>query len=81
MSSIAELATFLGWCSVINIGLLVIAGIMVVFMREPVMKIHQALLGVSKEGLPAMYMEWIGRYKTMVIFFNVVPYFALKAMM
>ncbi len=81
MFSIEDFAEFLGWCAVLNIGLLVLAFVMIVFMRDFVMKMHNALLGVDKERLPAMYMEWIGRYKTMTIFFSIVPYFALKIMM
>lgn len=81
MFTLESFTTFLGWCSVINIGLLVVAGIMIVFMRDFVMRIHNALLGVDIERLPAIYMEWIGRYKTMTIFFNIVPYVALKIMM
>ncbi len=81
MFTLESFATFLGWCSVLNIGLLVVAFVMLVFLRELTMKIHNALLGVDKTQLPAIYMEWIGRYKTMTFFFCIVPYFALKLMM
>lgn len=80
MFTLASFTTFLGWCSVINIGLLAVVFVMIVFLREFTMRVHNALLGVEKPQLPAIYMEWLGRYKAMTFFFCIVPYIALKIM-
>ena len=80
MFTLASFATFLGWCAVINIVLLFVAFVMIVLLRDFTMKVHSALLGVEKTQLPAIYMEWLGRYKTMTFFFCIVPYIALKIM-
>ncbi len=80
MFTLESFTTFLGWCAVINIGLLMLVFIMLVFLRDFTMKIHNAFLGVEKERLPVLYMEWLGQYKTMIFFFCIVPYIALKIM-
>jgi hypothetical protein len=81
MFTLASFTTFLGWCSVINIGMILLFGVIIMVLRERIMHIHSSLLGVEKGQLPAIYMEFIGRYKAMTVFFNIVPYIALKIMM
>ena len=78
MFTIESFTTFLGWCSVINIGLLSFSGIMIMSLRRPIMKIHGCLMGVDEIDLPMMYFKYLGNYKIMVIVFNIVPYLVLK---
>jgi len=80
MFTIGEFTTFLGWCSVINIGLLLLFGAMIIFIRECLMKIHSAVLGIDKALLPAIYIKFLGQYKALTVFLNIVPYVALKIM-
>lgn len=81
MFTIDTFITFLGWCSVVNIGLLSFSGIMIMLLRRPIMKIHSSLMGVDEIELPMMYLKYLGNYKIMVIVFNIVPYLVLKFMM
>lgn len=78
--TIAELTTFFGWMSIINIGVLFFYLLVVTTCRGCIQKIHSKLLGVSEDILPPIYMKFLGHYKILVIFFNIVPYFTLKIM-
>lgn len=80
MIAIDTLTTFLGWCSVINIGVLVLSTIILMIMREPIVGIHSRLFGLNPAELPATYFQYLGNYKIAIFIFNLVPYIALKVM-
>ena len=80
MDSIETIREFLGWCSVINLGMLIISTIMLTIMRSWVVKIHASLTAVSEAELPRIYIEYLGNYKILIIVFNVVPYLSLRLM-
>ena len=72
MNSIETIREFLGWCSVVNIGMLVISTVMLPIMRGWVVKLHASTTGVSEAELPRIYLEFLGNYKILIIMFNVV---------
>ncbi len=80
MDSIETIREFLGWCSVINIGMLIISTVMLTIMRSWILKIHAKMTGVSEAELPRIYIEYLGNYKILIIIFNVVPYLSLRLM-
>ena len=80
MIEINSLTTFLGWCSVINIAILIFSTIVLKVMREPVSKIHAKMFGLKQTDLPPIYMHYLGIYKIAIIMFNLVPYISLKIM-
>ncbi len=80
MNSIEVVREFLGWCSVINIGLLFFSTIMLIVMRGWIINIHAKMTGVSEAELPRLYFEYLGNYKIFIIVFNIVPYVALRVM-
>jgi len=80
MNTIETIRVFLGWCSVINIGLLSISSIILVTLRSPVARIHAKLFDVAEMDLARIYLQFIGNYKMLIIVFNIVPYFALRIM-
>lgn len=81
MNSIETLREFLAWCSIINIGMLLVSTLMLTLMRDWVSKIHARMTGVSEEVLPGIYLQFLGNYKILIIFFNVIPYLVLRLMM
>ena len=81
MNSIETIREFLGWCSVINIGMLFLSTIMLTVMRSWIIKIHANLTGVSEAELPRLYLEFLGNYKMLIIVLNFVPYIALRIML
>lgn len=76
--NLETLTAFLGWCAVINLLLLVVVSIGVMTLREPVMKIHSRMVGVSESELPLMYFKYVAYFKIAVFVFNVTPWIALK---
>ena len=78
--TIDTLTTFLGWCSVINIGVLLFSTLMMIVVRDFAIKLHSSLFGVNPEELPITYLQYLGNYKIAIIILNIVPYIALKLM-
>ncbi len=76
--SIDQLTQFFGWCSAINIGVLIVSSIALVLLMGPVSKIHSRLMGVQESELPPLYFQYLAHYKIAVLVFNLVPYIALK---
>lgn len=74
------LREFLGWCSLINIGLLMFSTIMLIAMRDTVTGIHRSLFRIDEEALHQAYFRYLANYKIAVIVFNIVPYLALCIM-
>jgi len=78
MNSIEMLRDFFGWCSVINIGLLVVSSLMLMFMRGWITKIQAKMFGVRETDLSRIYINFLGNYKLLIFVFNLVPYIALR---
>lgn len=80
MDDLSTLTTFLGWCSVINMGILAFVAVILTTFRGAVENIHTRVSGLDKENLDIQYFNFLGNYKVAVLVLNVVPYFALKVM-
>ena len=80
MNSLETLTTFLGWCTVINIGVLLVASIFVTLMRGPVAKMHSKMYGLDDAELSRQYFQYLAQYKIAIYILNLVPYVALKIM-
>jgi hypothetical protein len=80
MIELQTMTTFLGWCAVLNIGLLLFTAIWLIVFRDFTKSIHSAILGVDQDSMDVIYFQFMGNLKIAVIVFNVVPYLALKIM-
>ena len=78
--TIETIRTFLGWCTVINIGLLMLSSIFVIAFRGTASRIHGTMFNLDEKYLSQAYFQYLAQYKIAIIVFNVVPYFALKVM-
>ena len=76
--TIELLTEFLGWASVINIGVLLLSTVLVILMRGSISKIHGSLFGLNEADLGRAYFQYIAQYKIAIIVLNIVPYFSLK---
>ena len=74
------LTIFLGWCTVINISVLLLSTILLITLKEPILKIHSRLFGLDEETLSLTYFQYLGNYKIAIYILNLVPYIALKIM-
>jgi hypothetical protein len=80
MDSIEMLTKFFGWCTVVNMGILILASISLVSVRGSISKIHARMFGLSEADLSRAYFQYLAQYKIAVIVLNLVPYVALKIM-
>ena len=78
MFTIETLTELLGWASVINICILIIASISVMLMRNAMISLHGKMFGLDSVDLSRAYFQYIAQYKIAIIVFNLVPYIALK---
>ena len=74
MNSIDTLATFFGWCTIINIGFL----LMVLLRGFVVRNLATTVFGVSVDEVKSAYMNTVMNYRNLVLVFSATPYIALK---
>ncbi len=80
MVTIEALREFFGWCSVINIGVLIFSSISVIPFRGFLSRIHTRMFNLEERDLSRAYIQYLGQYKIAIFIFNIVPYFALVLM-
>jgi hypothetical protein len=76
--NIETLATFLGWCTLINYALLIVATLVYVAFRELMSGIYSKLFGLASEDFAREYLRYLAYYKILVIVFNLVPWIVLR---
>jgi len=80
MNSIEILATFFGWCTVINFGFLLIAGLFWIPVKNVISELAATMFGVAKEEVKATFLLVLLQYRAAIFVLNLVPYVALKIM-
>ena len=80
MNTIEAMREFLGWCSVINVGLLMFSAIFVASLGGPMSRIHAKMFNLDESDLSSTYFQYLAQYKIAIIVFSIVPYFALTIM-
>lgn len=80
MITLATLTTFFGWCSVINIGILILTTLLLLRFQDFVSTIHSKMFDLDQQGIPLIYFNYLGNYKIAIFIFSIVPYLALKIM-
>ncbi len=78
MDSLETIARFLGWCSVINAGILCVAALAIALGRDSISKIHGKIFGLDDAELARAYFQYLAQYKIAIFVFNIVPYFAVR---
>ena len=76
----AELATMLGWSTVINTLVLLVSTISLIALRSSIAGIHNKLFGLDDKDLGRAYFQYLAQYKIAILVLNIVPYAALKIM-
>ncbi|MCK5723123.1 MAG: hypothetical protein KAI84_11350 [Gammaproteobacteria bacterium] len=80
MITISQLTELLGWASVINIAYLLLATIILMFMRGTISSIHSKMFNIDEKELSSKYFDFLSNYKIVTLVFMVAPYIALKVM-
>ena len=68
----------LGWCAVINLGLLILWFLFLVVAQDRIYRIHSKWFKMPVETFNAIHYAGMAAFKTAIFFFNVIPYIALR---
>ena len=80
MITISQLTELLGWAAVINIAYLMLATLILIFLKGSVTSIHKKLFDIDEKELNSKYFDFLSTYKIVMLVFIVAPYIALKVM-
>ena len=68
---------FLLWCSIINMGMLMLWFLMFSLAHDWIHRMHSKWFALSREKFDATHYLAMALFKTAVLMFNIVPYIAL----
>ena len=74
---IQTLTTFFMWCTILNGGLLVLWTAMLILAPNWVYRTQSKWFPISRETFDIVIYSFLGVFKIVFLFFNVVPYIAL----
>ena len=75
--TIELIRTTLGWCALINLGLLMWWSFFMMFAGDWVYKMHSRFITVERERFNAIHYGGIAFLKIVIFMFNFVPWIAL----
>jgi hypothetical protein len=73
-----NLRRFLGWCSVINLGILIYWILALTLGNELVFQIHTWWFDIPHDRFDEIHYTLMGYFKLAIILFNVTPYLVLR---
>ena len=74
---VQTLTRFFMWCSIIDLGLLVLWSIICLGGQDWVYRIHSKWFPMPRETFNVAIYSFLGAFKIVFLLFNVVPYVAL----
>jgi len=80
MADMQVITAFLGWCTVVNLGIYLFTALALMGFRDSIKKIHSKFAAVPSEKLDELYFNYLGNFKMAIIVLNIAPYAALKLM-
>ncbi len=78
--NIETIREFLGWCTVINFGLLAFGVVKLLLIRDWASGVHAKMFGLDDASVRETYFQFIVYYKIAILVFNLAPYIALTIM-
>lgn len=80
MENIQAITTFLGWCTIVNLGIYLLTVLVLMGFRRPIKTIHSKISEVPSEKLDELYFNYLGNFKIAIFILNITPYVALNLM-
>ncbi|MCP3966366.1 MAG: hypothetical protein GY750_09455 [Lentisphaerae bacterium] len=74
------LRTFLGWCLLLNIAILLLTAIIIIPLKHPISRLHAKIFGLEEKVVLRSYFQYMACYKIAIIVLNLVPYITLLIM-
>ena len=78
MNSMQTVREVLGWCTALNMAILLFAAVYVMVLGEPIKRLHARMYGLSEGDLSRAYFQYLAQYKIAIFVFNLAPYIALR---
>ena len=72
------LMAVLGWCAVINAGLLLWWLLFFIFAHDWMLRMHGRWFEIGRARFDAIHYAGMAMFKIAIIVFNLVPYLALR---
>jgi len=70
--------SMLAWCSVINIGLLLLWYLIYILAHDWMYQVHGKWFDIPADRFDSIHYAGMGLFKLGIILFNLVPYLALR---
>ena len=80
MNSIETLATFFGWCIVINFGALLLIVLVFGLFHDIFATLSAKVFGITREEAAVTFFRVVQQYRFALMVLNIAPYIALKIM-
>ena len=77
MTTLELIRTTLGWCTLINMGLLMWWSFFMMFKGDWVHKMHNRFLEIERARFNEIHYGGIALFKIAIFMFNLVPWIAL----
>lgn len=76
--TIEQITVLLGWCTVLNFGVLMLTTLILTVHRTSVHRLHTIMSGLSADELNKLYFQYMGHFKILWIVFNLTPYLVIR---
>lgn len=80
MTDIDTLATFFGWCTIVNIAIYALTVAALALFKKLAYRINARVFGISEEDAARIGMQYVGHYKLAITVLCFAPWVALKIM-
>ncbi|MEL7343810.1 MAG: DUF6868 family protein [Pseudomonadota bacterium] len=67
-----------GWMTALNTAMLLFATLAIWAARDWVARIHASMFDMAEMDVKSGYFDYLSRYKTLILVFNLAPYLALR---
>ena len=75
--TLASLQSLLGWCAVINFGVLMLWFVLYASAKDLLYRLHSRWFSLSKERYETVHLAGMAAYKLAIWMFNLAPFIAL----
>ncbi len=76
--NIEILTAFFMWCSIVNIGLLLVSFLLWIIAADWIYRLQSRWFPMPRQTLNVIFYCFIGFYKIIVYIFNIVPWIVLE---
>jgi hypothetical protein len=77
MQTVAIVRELVGWCAVVNFGLLYVWFLLLALAHDWLYKLHHRWFSISREQFDAIHYAGMAMFKIGIILLNLTPYIAL----